>query len=122
MTDRQKTGIIGEELAREHLQALGYDILETGFRYRRVEIDLIAKKEECLVFLEVKARRGTGFGHPSLAVGRSKENNIAKASQHYLRKINHTWEVRFDIISILLHPDGTHELEHLKDAFFPGMW
>ncbi|MEM6769015.1 MAG: YraN family protein [Bacteroidota bacterium] len=122
MTDRQKTGLIGETIAREHLLAMGYTILESGFRYRRVELDLIAKQKECLVFVEVKARRGTGFGHPSLAVSKTKERNIAKAAQKYMRKIDHTWEVRFDIVSILIHPDGTHELEHLEDAFFPGMW
>ena len=122
MTDRQQTGVIGEAIAREHLVALGYELLEAGFRYRRVELDLIVKQDDCLVFVEVKARRGTGFGHPSLAVAATKERNIAKAARAYMRQINHTWEVRFDIISILLHPDGTHELEHLEDAFFPGMW
>lgn len=122
MTERQQTGVIGEAIAEEHLLALGYSVLEKGYRYRRVELDLIAKQGECLVFVEVKARRGTGFGHPSLAVSVTKERNIAKAARAYMRKIDHTWEVRFDIVSILLHPDGSHELEHLEDAFFPGMW
>lgn len=122
MTDRQKTGKIGEQLAQEHLVALGYEVLEVGFRYRRVELDIIAKHDECLVFIEVKARKGHGFGHPSLAVSTSKERNIAKAARAYMRQIDHTWEVRFDIISILFHADGSHQLEHLEDAFFPGMW
>jgi len=122
MSKHLKTGEIGEELARKHLEAAGYEILEAGFRYGRVEIDLIVKEGECLVFVEVKTRRGTGYGHPSLAVSKTKEKNIAKVARAYMRQTDHTWEVRFDIVAILLEHDGTHRLEHLKDAFFPGMW
>lgn len=122
MSDHLKTGAVGEEIARNHLAAVGYDILEVGYRYRRVELDLIARKDDCLVFVEVKTRRGTGHGHPSLAVSVTKERNILRAAQAYMRRINHIWEVRFDIVAILLYPDGTHTLEHLEDAFFPGRW
>lgn len=122
MSDHLKTGAIGEGLARKHLEEAGYTIEETGYKYRRVELDIIAKQAGCLVFVEVKTRRGTGFGHPSLAVSRAKERNIAKVAQAYMRRIDHTWEVRFDIIAILLHSDGSHTLEHMEDAFFPGMW
>lgn len=122
MSDHLKTGQIGEEIARTHLIASGYEVLESGYRYKRVELDLVVRKEECLVFVEVKTRRGKGFGHPSLAVSVSKERNIAKAAQAYMRQVNHTWEVRFDIVAILLYPDDTFDLEHLEDAFFPGKW
>lgn len=122
MSDHLETGQRGEDLARDHLLAAGYEVLETGYRYRRVELDVIARQDECLVFVEVKTRRGTGFGHPSLAVSRAKERNIAKVARAYMRAIDHTWEVRFDIIAILLFPDGSYELEHLEDAFFPGVW
>lgn len=122
MSDHLKTGEIGEKIAHDHLEAAGYLILETGYRYKRVELDIVAKSGECLVFVEVKTRRGTGFGHPSLAVSKNKERNIAKVAQAYMRKIDHTWEVRFDIIAILLNKDGSHTLEHMEDAFFPGQW
>ena len=122
MSKHLKTGELGEKLAKEHLEAAGYRILETGYRYKRVELDIIAKDGECLVFVEVKARRGTGYGHPSLAVSRTKERNITKVAQAYMRRINHTWEVRFDIIAIVLAADDSYELEHMKDAFFPGVW
>lgn len=84
MSKHLKTGEVGEKLARRHLEAAGYEILETGFKYGRVEIDLITRQGECLVFVEVKTRRGTGYGHPSLAVSKTKEKNIAKAARAYM--------------------------------------
>ncbi|MEM9258475.1 MAG: YraN family protein [Bacteroidota bacterium] len=122
MSKHLDTGQLGEALARTYLEEAGYVVEATGFRYRRVEIDLIVKKEDCLIFVEVKTRRGLGWGHPSAAVTPAKERNIAKAASAYMRKTNHTWEVRFDIISILLRKDGTHSLEHIEDAFFPGLF
>ena len=122
MTDKQKTGQIGEALAKTHLEALGLEIVAEGYRYKRVELDLIAKKDRCLIFVEVKTRRGTGWGHPSSAVSAAKEKNIARAAAAYMREVDHTWEVRFDIVAILLHQDGSHTLEHMADAFFPGLF
>lgn len=123
MTDKQKTGEIGEAIAAAHLETLGLEIVARSYRYKRVELDLIAKREDgCLLFVEVKTRRGLRWGHPSGAVSLTKERNIAKAASAYMREVNHDWEVRFDIVSILLHKDGTHTLEHLEDAFFPGLF
>jgi len=122
MTDKQKTGEIGEALAKTHLEGLGMEIVAMGYRHARVELDLIARKGECLVFVEVKTRRGLGWGHPSGAVSAAKERNIARAAAAYMREVDHQWEVRFDIVAILLHQDGTHTLEHMPDAFFPGLF
>ena len=123
MTDRQKTGQLGEALAKAHLLALGLEVVAEGYRYKRVELDLIARREDgCLLFVEVKTRRGLAWGHPSGAVSATKERNIAKAASAYMREVNHDWEVRFDIIAILLHKDGSHTLEHIEDAFFPGLF
>ncbi len=123
MTDKQKTGQIGEALAHTHLQAIGMEIVASGYRYKRVELDLIARKEDgCLVFVEVKTRRGLKWGHPSGAVTPAKERNIARAASAYMREVDHQWEVRFDVVAILLHEDGSHILEHIEDAFLPGLF
>ena len=123
MTNKQRTGKIGEALAKQHLISLGLTIVAESFRHGRVEIDLIARRPDgCLIFVEVKARRGLGYGHPSGAVSVVKEKKIAKAAGAFMQKINHQWEVRFDIISVLLAKDGSYELEHLEDAFFPGLF
>lgn len=122
MTDKQRTGALGESLAKAHLQGLGLTIVAEGFRHQRVEIDLIARRADgCLIFVEVKTRRGLGYGHPSGAVSAAKERNIARAATAYMHQVHHDWEVRFDIISVLLDKHGNYELEHLEDAFFPGL-
>ncbi|MEO0733488.1 MAG: YraN family protein [Bacteroidota bacterium] len=123
MSKHHETGREGERLARQHLQTLGYVVEATSYRHGRVELDLIARTaDDCLVFVEVKTRRGLGFGHPSAAVTPAKEENIARAAGAYMEEIGHEWEVRFDIISVLLYKDGSHDLEHLEDAFFPGLF
>jgi putative endonuclease len=121
-TNRQNTGRRGEEIARQYLLDQGYRIEATNYRYRRVEIDIVAKEGECLVFVEVKTRRGLGFGHPSGAVSATKEAKISRAAKAYMYETGHDWEIRFDIISVLLHQDGSHTLEHIQDAFFPGLF
>ena len=123
MTDKQKTGRIGETLARAYLEARGLEVLATGYRYGRYELDLVVRREDgCLIFVEVKTRRGLRWGHPSGAVSPTKERNIARAAAAYMREVDHQWEVRFDVVAILLFKDGTHELEHIEDAFFPGLF
>lgn len=121
-TDRQDTGRRGEAIARQHLLDLGYEIEAVNYRYRRVELDIVAREGDCLVFVEVKTRRGLAYGHPSGAVSAAKEARISRAAKAYMYETGHDWEVRFDIISILLHQDGSHTLEHLRDAFFPGLF
>ena len=95
--------------------------MESSYRYGRAEIDLIAKKEDALYFIEVKTRRGVGHGHPTIAITDAKKKLLAKAAAHYMYAQNHEWAFRFDVISILLRKDGTYDLEHLEDAFFPGL-
>ena len=123
MTDKQRTGALGEALAKKHLQELGLTVVAESFRHGRVELDLIARRADgCLIFVEVKTRRGLGYGHPSGAVSVTKEKKMARAAAAYMQRVNHQWEVRFDIISVLIAKDGSYELEHLEDAFFPGLF
>ena len=121
MTEKQKTGALGELIAQNYLREAGYVVETTGYVYQRAELDIIARQEDTLVFVEVKTRRGTGYGHPSTAVGPRKEKNMARAAAAYMRKVDHEWAIRFDVIAIWLHPDGTYALEHLQDTFFPGL-
>lgn len=122
-TPKQKTGALGELIARKHLETSGYVVEETGFIYRRAELDVIARAPDgTLVFVEVKTRRGEGFGHPTTAVSPKKERLMAKAAAAYMRRVDHEWAMRFDVIAIQLLRDGTYELEHFEDAFFPGLF
>ena len=64
MKNNQGKGVLGETLAKEYLLGRGYDILESRYRTRQGEVDLIAEKDKTLVFIEVKARTGQRYGRP----------------------------------------------------------
>ncbi len=121
MADHLILGRKGEDIARSHLVKKGYKILETNWRHSRAEIDIIAMDGEALVFVEVKTRSTEMWGQPALAVTPKKERLMADASGVYMEQIGHDWEVRFDIISVVIINDEYTEIKHYEDAFFPGI-
>ncbi len=110
----------GEELAVSFLEKKGYQILEINWRYRRAEVDIIAMDGAILVFVEVKTRNDNHFGEPEVAVDQKKEELLATAGAAYMRRIEHDWEIRFDIISIIYKNDQNFSIKHFEDAFFPN--
>jgi len=118
MAKNQEIGQKGEDFAVAHLIDKGYLIAERNWRFSRAEIDIIAKKDEVLIFIEVKTRSYDYFGKPEESISHFKERLITEAANAYMRKVNHEWEIRFDIISILLDKSGKMKLEHFEDAFF----
>ena len=121
MAKHNETGKHGEDLATNYLRQLGYMILETNWRFSRAEVDIIAKDDEILVFVEVKTRSSTYFGQPEEFVTPKKERFMADAASVFMEKIGHDWEIRFDIISVILENPNKPEINHFKDAFFPGI-
>ena len=120
MTSTTEIGREGEDRAVRYLEEEGYEILCRNYRFRKAEIDIIARLGEALIFVEVKTRGSSRFGSPETFVTARKERLIAQAAQAYMEAVQHDWEIRFDIIAILLLPDGSHDLQHFEDAFFPG--
>jgi putative endonuclease len=108
-----QTGLNGENAAAKYLVNKGYEILERNYRYSRAEIDLVMKKGNWLVFVEVKTRSRSDFGFPEEFVDKEKEENILMAAEHYIFKINWQGNVRYDIISIL-----NNDIAHFEDAFY----
>lgn len=92
----------GEEIAANYLKNKGFRVLERNFRCRLGEIDIVAAKGKCLVFVEVKTRNSLKYGMPCEAVTPQKLAHIAKTAQFYLLK-NHIKqaEQRIDVIEIL---------------------
>lgn len=114
------TGELGEEVATNFLIARGFRIVERNFRCKGGEVDIIARDpgDKSLVFIEVKARRDLSYGVPQLAVTPFKQRQISKAALTWLSKNRlHDTNARFDVIAILLHTDGLHAVEHIKNAF-----
>lgn len=119
-TANQGTGREGEKIAANFLIARGYRILECNFRCKGGEVDIIARDpgDKSLVFIEVKTRRGLSYGVPQLAVTPFKQRQISKAALTWLSKNRlHDHNARFDVIAILLHNDGIHSVDHIKNAF-----
>ncbi|RMF28311.1 MAG: YraN family protein [Bacteroidetes bacterium] len=121
MARHHEIGRKGEELAQAYLRRKGWTILETNWRYQRAEVDIIAKDGPVLVFVEVKTRSSAAFGQPEEFITPYKEQLLTDAAHAYMEHIGHEWEIRFDFVSILLHPDGRYRLRHFPDAFFPGL-
>ena len=116
MSKNKELGIEGEQLAKDYLKKNGWLILEMNYRYRRSEIDLIASKNDLLIFVEVKARSTIAFGLPEQFVDNKKAENVMKAANHYILEKDWKGNIRFDIISII--KKEIMELEHIEDAFY----
>ncbi|GAB3911595.1 YraN family protein [Mucilaginibacter boryungensis] len=109
----------GEQLAKTHLENTGYEVIDENWCYGKAEVDLIAYKDRTIIFIEVKARTGTGFGEPEDFVDLRKQKLLAKAADEYIYLMNHQGEVRFDIIAILFTSETVYRLNHIEDAFWP---
>jgi putative endonuclease len=121
MNDNLILGQKGETLAQTHLEGQGLKILAKNWRTGHAEVDLIAQDGEIIVFVEVKTRSSDRFGPPEFFVTQQKKRMLAGAASVYCEKINHPGEIRFDVVSIILRDDGKTKLEHLQDAFWPGL-
>jgi len=120
MNDRKDLGIQGENTATAYLQRKQYHILKRNYHSAYGEIDIIARKNDVLVFVEVKTRSGsldTGLS----SVSRGKQKKIINTAQIYLSRLSSDTllETRFDVISLTPAGDGTFAIKHLKDAFRP---
>ncbi len=115
---RLALGASGEELAARHLQACGYRILERNYRRPCGEVDIVADESGTIVFVEVKTRAaGSRFGSPLEAVGRKKQEQLARVAQEYLASHGlHQLPARFDVVGVVL---GNREprLELVRNAF-----
>jgi putative endonuclease len=115
-TSSQEFGINSENIAARYLQNKGFTILVRNYRYKRAEIDIIARKNACLYFVEVKARKSTSFGYPEEAVTKYKQSLIKEAAENYILEYNWDDPIRFDIIAISQQRNNI-KLFHLEDAF-----
>ena len=115
-TTTTQKGRQGEKMAAAWLIQHGYTILHQQFRYERKEIDLIAQKDDCLIFVEVKLRKNNAFGYPEEAVNERKQAYIRLVAEHYLHTTDWQGNIRFDIIAITQNREET-EIMHFEDAF-----
>lgn len=114
MSDTIETGVQGENLAAEYLARNGYEIVARNYRFRKAEIDIIARRENWLLFVEVKTRTSDHFGEPESFVTQAKANHIFHAAEQFIYNIDWNGHVRFDVVSVKL--GVTPEIRHFEDA------
>jgi putative endonuclease len=119
---RQHLGALGEQLAAEHLERLGYEIVERNYRTRYGELDIIAFNGRALVFVEVKSRRFGARGGLTLeAVRPHKQRQVKRMAFSWLRERTdrpYAPELRFDAIGVTFDLQGRLVgIEHLEGAF-----
>lgn len=114
MSSKAETGRAGEQLAASHFIKLGFEVVERNFRSRRAEIDLIVKRDNWLIFVEVKTRSSSDYGEPEAFVDRKQTRNIFDAAEDYIYSRNWLGHIRFDIISVKL--GRPPEIVHFEDA------
>jgi putative endonuclease len=100
-----------------YLLQRGYELVERNYRSRRGEIDLIVRQNDTIVFVEVKLRRGIGFGDPLEAVTPHKQNTLRSVAEYYLYTRKPPFDtLRFDVIGILADRPEVR-VHHVEDAF-----
>ena len=113
----KSSGAWGEDLALHYLTTRGYELVERNYRTRYGEIDLILRKDDLLVFVEVKLRRSTRFGDPLEAVTIHKQTTLRSLAEQYLSDRDPDFDtLRFDVVGILIDKDKPR-LHHVEDAF-----
>ncbi len=110
------TGKKGEEIAAELLKNKGYEIVERNWRNKFGEIDIIAKKDEILVFVEVKTKIGEVFGLPEEMVGAGKLQKVRNMATVYLKGKDTL--CRIDVVAVVLEDDNSiSRINHYENVY-----
>jgi len=112
-------GNIGETLASKYLARKGYQILVCNWRYYHLEIDIVAKKDNKMVFVEVKLRFANGAQSARDSINRNKEQHLINAAEAWIATYNFDGESQFDVVAITQH-GKTYSIEHIENAFNPS--
>ena len=111
----RKFGIIGEKIAQDYLKNKGYEIIETNFYTKKGEIDIVSKKDNYIVFVEIKTRNNLEYGTPAMAVNFTKKMHIKNSAKIYIHMNNlYGCNVRFDVIEIIIK-NGKCKINHIKN-------
>ena len=120
MSNSQQIGIAGEEVAAALLKQHGYRILDRNWRYKNLEVDIIAAEQNVLVFVEVKTRTHLAYGMPYEFVDAAKQAKLIRAANQYIAANRYGGEIRFDVVSILYSKENNaYNSRLIRDAFWP---
>jgi putative endonuclease len=103
---RRKLGRQGEDLAAAQLCKQGYVIYERNYRCPRGEIDIVARDGACLVFVEVRTRRGREYGSPEESITPAKQAKLIELAQTYVQENNWEGDWRIDVVAVEMSRAG----------------
>ena len=112
--NKRKFGIIGEKIAQKYLKYNKYEIIENNYYTRNGEIDIIASKNNYIIFVEVKTRTNEKYGRASEAVNNIKKNHMKRSAAIFLKENNFSgFTIRFDVIEVYMI-NGKCKINHIK--------
>jgi putative endonuclease len=113
----RELGKAGERVAADLLRKRGYDVVGAGFQARRGELDLICRRGNDLVVVEVKTRTDDSFGAPIEAVGARKRRALMAAAAEYRALAGWRGRIRYAVVGLTVNPDGGFSSELIEDPF-----
>jgi putative endonuclease len=114
MRAKDAVGRYGEKVAAAYLVEAGWTVLDRNWRGTRGELDVVALDDDVLVAVEVKTRRGTGFGHPAQAVTADKIARLRRLTGEWLATHDvRARSVRIDVVAVVVARAGAAQVEHL---------
>jgi len=116
-TSRIEVGKAGEKAAAELLEKRGYQVVGAGFLARRGELDLVCRRGDELVVVEVKTRTSDAFGTPIEAVGSRKRRALMSAAAEYRALAGWRGRIRYAVVGLILEPDGGFSAQLIEDPF-----
>lgn len=115
MTTAQ-TGSQGEDAAVEYLRSTGYEICARNWRNGRYELDIVARRNGILHFVEVKTRRSGGLTTPEQAITAAKFRALHRAAALYMALLGGNDEAQFDLVAVDVMPDGSLQIRFTENA------
>ena len=118
MDDRAELGVKGENRAERFLRKRKYRIVCRNYRCPAGEIDLVALDDKTIVFVEVKTRSGDEHADPADAVNTEKRRRLSRSAECFIQQTRSQGRAcRFDVVTIVVHPDNKMDIQHYPDAF-----
>jgi putative endonuclease len=116
-TSRVELGKAGEKAAADLLRNRGYEVVGAGFLARRGELDLVCRRGDDLVVVEVKTRTDDSFGTPLEAVGSRKRRALMAAAAEYRALAGWRGRIRYAVVGLTVKPGGGFDSELIEDPF-----
>jgi putative endonuclease len=122
MNQNLRKGLRFEDQARDYLSRQGLLLLESNYRCRLGEIDLIMRERDTICFIEVKFRKSLAFGGAAASIPASKQRKIVKTALFYLSAHRNLANraLRFDALLMQQQTDGSTDINWIRNAFYAG--